>query len=572
MPVVVTLVVNHAVQVVADAYIATEDQTLIVSAALGLLANDSDEEGDSFTASVVAGPAHGTVVIHADGSFSYTPSADYNGSDSFTYLANDGSIDSDPATVSITITPVNDAPTAADDSYSVDEDTTLTINAVDGVFGGDLDIDGDLLAAAIDQSPSYGSLVLNEDGSFSYTPDANFNGSDSFTYRVGDGQLDSNAATVTIAVAPIDDAPVFNSINRQFIFRNTSIDFTLHANDIDDRGAVFSYSLVTAPAGATIDPLTGQFLWTPPEDISGRFSVTAQAADADNVALASQITFEINVLSFEGLIVLPFTRRASRFIIPATTPSTRVTSRTQTDGGGSTERITLRSTTSTSLGTRRLSRLQASRSLIVVVPDKAAKPEGSNRDEERTIDSPMPEGVDSPEDGPLDETSLGDKSAIETTFANPEDFNDEAVEQLEFSTGDIISMRFTNSTLPEWSRRAPAEYAKTLRSRAEILRAAELLALARTSPSPQPSVEQRLATLDSSLTEDASLSLDSPNESSQSMATDTADKSQADDTAKTAMRVAAAAYFMPLLVSQIEHKQAHRRPTKLRQLLNRLLK
>src|SRR5207249_1138184 len=95
----------------------------------GLLANDTDIEGDSLSAALVNGPAHGSLTLNADGSFSYTPAANYNGSDSFTYKANDGQADSNIATVALTIDPVNDPPVAVNDVYATNEDTALTVAA-----------------------------------------------------------------------------------------------------------------------------------------------------------------------------------------------------------------------------------------------------------------------------------------------------------------------------------------------------------------------------------------------------------------------------------------------------------
>src|SRR5439155_10316537 len=134
-----------------------------------VLANDIDVEGDAIMAALVAGPTHGMLTLNADGSFTYMPAANYNGSDSFTYRANDGSANSNTATVSITVTGVNDAPVAVNDSYSVAEDNTLTV-AAPGVIGNDTDVDGDALTAALVSGPAHGTLALNANGSFSYTP------------------------------------------------------------------------------------------------------------------------------------------------------------------------------------------------------------------------------------------------------------------------------------------------------------------------------------------------------------------------------------------------------------------
>ena len=145
--------------------------------------------------------------LNADGSFTYTPAANYHGPDSFTYKANDGTVDSNVATVSITVNPVNDAPVADDDSYSTAEDTALTVPAP-GVLGNDTDVENDTLTAVLVTGPSHGAVTLNADGSFSYTPGLNYNGSDSFTYKANDGAADSNVATVSITVDPVNDAPV----------------------------------------------------------------------------------------------------------------------------------------------------------------------------------------------------------------------------------------------------------------------------------------------------------------------------------------------------------------------------
>src|SRR5439155_4721418 len=137
----------------------------------------------------------------------YTPAANYNGTDSFTYKANDGRTDSGVATVTIIITGANDAPVALDDSFTTVEDTTLNV-AAPGLLANDSDVDGDTLIAVLASQPTHGSLTLNSNGSFSYVPAANYNGSDSFTYKANDGQADSGIATVSITITGVNDAPV----------------------------------------------------------------------------------------------------------------------------------------------------------------------------------------------------------------------------------------------------------------------------------------------------------------------------------------------------------------------------
>src|SRR5205085_4345819 len=140
---------------------------------------------------------HGSLTFNANGSFTYTPSANYNGSDSFQYAAYDGSSFSFIRTVTLTVTPVNDAPVAGNDAYTTAEDTPLTVAAA-GVLGNDSDLESPTLTAVLVAAPSHGTVVLNANGSFTYTPASNYNGPDSFTYKANDGQLDSNAATVSL--------------------------------------------------------------------------------------------------------------------------------------------------------------------------------------------------------------------------------------------------------------------------------------------------------------------------------------------------------------------------------------
>ncbi|GAA5343199.1 MAG: hypothetical protein canaca05_06980 [Anaerolineaceae bacterium] len=193
---------------VDDSYSAFEDTTLTV-AAPGVLANDTDAEDDPLTASLVDDVEHGTLTLKSDGSFVYIPDPDYYGEDTFTYVANDGFADSDPATVTITISNVNDSPAAVDDYYETDQDTTLNVPAP-GVLENDVDPDPtDGILADLKTGPLHGSLILNEDGSFTYVPQAGFFGTDSFVYYMiatpnsnGTTSAFVDEALVTIVVKP----------------------------------------------------------------------------------------------------------------------------------------------------------------------------------------------------------------------------------------------------------------------------------------------------------------------------------------------------------------------------------
>ena len=150
------------------------------------MGNDTDMDGDALTAAPVSQPAHGTVNLGSDGSLVYTPNQHFNGTDSFTYTASDGELTSNPAVVTITVTPADDAPIAVDDTYPVEVDSVLTVGPGEGLLANDSDPDGDTLSVELLEGPTNGTLNLNSDGTFSYEHDGSENFSDAFTYVVTD--------------------------------------------------------------------------------------------------------------------------------------------------------------------------------------------------------------------------------------------------------------------------------------------------------------------------------------------------------------------------------------------------
>ncbi|AKS41561.1 tandem-95 repeat protein [Wenzhouxiangella marina] len=207
---------NLAPTAAADAYSTDEDTALNV-AAPGVLANDSDPEADPLNAILATGPSNAqSFTLNPDGSFDYLPGPDFNGSDSFSYLANDGQSDSNPATVTLTINPVNDPPVASDDLASTDENTQVVID----VLANDSDIDGnpDPATVTITAAPGNGSTSVDPiTGAITYTPAADFNGSDSLSYEVCDDGTPTPAACATanvaITIVAVNDAPSFTASN-----------------------------------------------------------------------------------------------------------------------------------------------------------------------------------------------------------------------------------------------------------------------------------------------------------------------------------------------------------------------
>ena len=152
----------------------------------------------------MTGPANGSLTLNGDGTFSYTHNGGETTSDSFSYRANDGTADGNIVTVSITVTPANDAPVAVADSATVAEGGTVTelSSAAFSVLANDTDAESDPLTAVLVTGPANGSLTLNGDGTFSYTHNGGETTSDSFSYRANDGTADGNIVTVSITVTP----------------------------------------------------------------------------------------------------------------------------------------------------------------------------------------------------------------------------------------------------------------------------------------------------------------------------------------------------------------------------------
>ena len=288
--------VNDLPVAVDDSYTTTEDTPLTIAADAGLLLNDSDPDGDPLAAIQVSQPNQGTVSVNADGSFTYTPNADATGQDSFTYVANDSAADSVVATVTIQINPVNDPPSASDDSYTTTEDTPLVVDVQAGVLDNDFDIDGDPLTAILASEPAQGSVTLNSDGSFTYTPNADANGTDSFTYRASDGSADSNLATVTIQVTPTNDAPVALGDNYN-VDEDGSLVVAAQGvlqNDSDADFDPLTAAKLSDPAkGTVVFNSDGSFTYTPDVNATGLDSFTYVANDGTADSNVGTVTIDI---------------------------------------------------------------------------------------------------------------------------------------------------------------------------------------------------------------------------------------------------------------------------------------
>lgn len=260
---------NVAPSANGDTYFGIEDTPLNGN----LLNNDLDVNGNPLTAAVLANPANGSVLINSNGSFTYTPNANFNGIDSFTYQANDGILNSAAGTVTISVAAVNDPPVAVNDAFNVNPGLSLNGN----VTANDTDVEGSPLSAVTMSNPTQGSLTLNSDGTFTYVPNPAAAGSDSFTYLINDGAVNSNIATVSINFSTINTPPVANNDNLLLAEDATRAGNVL-ANDSDLEGNTITAELAAPPTkgNVTLNP-DGSYVYTPNLNANGsdRFTYTA---------------------------------------------------------------------------------------------------------------------------------------------------------------------------------------------------------------------------------------------------------------------------------------------------------
>jgi VCBS repeat-containing protein len=306
--------VNDAPVAVPDAYATPEDDMLTIPGT-GVLDNDFDIDLPMNTLTVISPPVLSSLGaalnIRTDGSFDYDPTnavllqalqVGQSARDEFVYRISDGTgtgtAESNDTTVTITVTGQNDAPTGQDDQYSIPEAQTLVVDVVTGLLGNDSDPENDVISALIVSQPGNGSIALQTNGAFSYTPRANFNGQDTFQYRATDGALSSNVVTVTIDVASVPEPPVAAGDSYE-----TDANMTLDVlpengvlvNDTDDEGPLTA-RLINAPnRGSLTLNADGSFEYTPEVGFVGDDSFRYEAVDGEGLASnAANVTIRVN--------------------------------------------------------------------------------------------------------------------------------------------------------------------------------------------------------------------------------------------------------------------------------------
>ena len=238
-----TILVNDAPVAVDDTLTVLEDSALTTT---NVVDNDTDFEGDELTLTSVFSSGTGTVTINSDNkSVDYTPAANFNGKEIVIYTVSDGNLEDASGTLTITVTPVNDAPVAMDDTATILEDSTLT--SID-VISNDINVDGDSLTFTATTAGT-GIIAVNADNkSVDYTPAANFNGTEVITYTVSDGNFNDNG-TLTVTVKSVNDTPIANSQTLN-VNNDVNLSITLSGSDLDNDQ--LTYLIHSLPSNGTL--------------------------------------------------------------------------------------------------------------------------------------------------------------------------------------------------------------------------------------------------------------------------------------------------------------------------------
>ena len=273
----------------------------------------TDADGDALAYAVQNAPSHGTLTLNAStGAYVYTPSANFHGSDSFKVTVTDPSGLQVVQTVAVGVTSVNNAPTAAANvSLTTDEDTVVAGTVVA------TDLDGDTLAYALQNAPSHGTLTLDAStGQYVYTPGANFNGSDSFRVAIADPSGASVVQTVTVGVAPVNDAVTVAQANVSFTTQeDKAVSGQVVATDID--GDTLSWSIDTAPSHGTValDAATGKYIYTPTANYSGTDVFHVAVTDPSGTRALQRVELTISPVADQPTLVV-----VNPVVVPQTTP------------------------------------------------------------------------------------------------------------------------------------------------------------------------------------------------------------------------------------------------------------
>jgi gliding motility-associated-like protein len=294
--VIVTINAINDAPIATDNTNTTDEETAVSGNVYSDQTSDSDVDGPSINITPVSGPSNGTITLNTDGSYTYTPNTGFNGNDTITYSYCDGGTPDlcDTAELVITVAPVNDAPVADDDAATTDEDTPVNVP----VLNNDSDVDNPLQPPVVVNNPANGTVTVNSDSTITYTPDLNFNGSDTFTYVICDGGTPNlcDTATVIITINVINDAPIavddVNSTNEE-----TPVNGDVSPNDSDIDGPSVNVTTVSGPSNGVITlNLDGSYTYTPNTGFNGNDTVTYSYCDGGTPDLCDTAELVITVV------------------------------------------------------------------------------------------------------------------------------------------------------------------------------------------------------------------------------------------------------------------------------------
>jgi large repetitive protein len=285
---------NDAPSATSDTATTSEENAVVVD----VRANDNDPDGDALSVTVLGTPANGTAAAGDAGIVTYTPRADFVGTDSFSYTVSDGHGGVATATVTITVTGVNDAPTAGNDAIIIAEDQAITLE----VRSNDADIDEDPLSVDAVTQAAHGVVAVvtsgPDAGKVTYTPSADYVGSDSFTYTISDGHGGTAVGTVTVAVTGVNDAPAATN-DTATTGMETAVVLDVRSNDTDPDADPMIVISVGAPANGTAELLTsgagaGLVSYTPNAGFIGADSFTYAITDGNGGTATATVLVSVS--------------------------------------------------------------------------------------------------------------------------------------------------------------------------------------------------------------------------------------------------------------------------------------
>ena len=244
----------------------------------------NDTHSATATYALNTGATNGTVIINNDGTFSYTPDPDFNGTDGFTYDVTDGNGNTETATVAITVNPIADA---VDDSFATDEDVVLNADVSTN------DTHSGVATYVLNTDATNGTVIIQNNGTFSYTPDPDFNGTDSFTYDVTDINGTTETATVNLTINPIADAVDDSFATDEDVVLNADVS----TNDTHSATATYVTEYRCHQRNGNHPIITGPLAYTPDPDFNGTDAFTYDVTDSNGNTETATVAITVNPIA-----------------------------------------------------------------------------------------------------------------------------------------------------------------------------------------------------------------------------------------------------------------------------------